>query len=301
MRSGRSHRGIAKKVERMHGHFNGLKTAALFGGMGALVIGASVMIFGNNFMALAIGLVIAVVMNFATYFNSDKLAIKAMRAYPVTEAQQPAMYRMVREMSSKAGKPMPALYVSPTSAPNAFATGRNEHHAAVCCTEGILHLLDERELRGVLAHELAHIYHRDILISCVASTLASVVTALGYGAMFFGGHGENRPHPLATMLLMMVGPIAASIIHMAISRTREFDADERGARLTGDPIGLANALEKLERGTQAAPLAPEKDVVSASSMMIANPFRPGEKMASMFSTHPPMGERIARLHNMADR
>lgn len=281
------------------GHFNGVKTAMLFAGMGGLVMGISYLLFGNNATALIIGLVIAVGMNVFTYWNSAKLAIRAMRAEPVTEAQQPQMYAMVRELATKAGQPMPTLYVSPTQAPNAFATGRNPQNAAVCCTQGILELLDERELRGVLGHELMHVYNRDILISSVASTLASVITTLGYAAMFFSGDRENRANPFAVMLLMMLGPLAAAVIQMAISRTREFDADEDGAKLTGDPLALASALHKLEHGTKALPLPPEKDIVSASSMMIANPFRPGEQLARVFATHPPMAERIARLQRMA--
>jgi heat shock protein HtpX len=284
-----------------HRHFNGLKTAALFGSIWVLLLGIGALIGGGRF--LWIFALIGVATTFYGYWNSDKLAIRAMRARPVSEAEQPAMYRIVRELSTAARQPMPRLYVSPTMAPNAFATGRNPSHAAVCCTDGILAILDERELRGVLGHELMHVYNRDILTGSVAAAIAGVITSLAQMAMFtsmfgMGGDDEDRPNPIALLALSLLAPFAAMVIQLAISRTREYDADEDGARLTGDPLALASALRKLELGTRQLPLPPERELVNASHMMIANPFR-SEGIAKMFATHPPMADRIARLESMA--
>ena len=280
-----------------HRHFNGLKTAVLLGGMSAFLLFVGNLLGGPK--GLVIALFIALGVNGFGYWNSGNLAIRAMRARPVSEAEQPEMYRIVRDLSTAARQPMPALYVSPTNAPNAFATGRNPRNARVCCTEGILAILDERELRGVLGHELMHVYNRDILTSSIAGALASAITFIAQFAMFFGGgNDEDRPNPVAAIGLMLLGPLAAGVIQMAISRTREYDADEDGAKLTGDPLALASALRKLELGTRQLPLPPQRDLVNSSHMMIANPFR-GEGFARMFSTHPPMAERIARLEQMA--
>lgn len=285
----------------MHKHYNGLKTAALFGVLWAVLLGLGALIAANtrSTAPIVIMALIGVGTTAYGYWNSDKIALRSMQSYPVSEAQAPQLYQMVRELSVRANQPMPRIFVSPTMAPNAFATGRNPQNAAVCCTEGILQLLSPRELRGVLGHELMHVYNRDILTSSVAAAVAGVITSVGQMLLYFGGDRRNS-NPLALIAMALLAPFAASLIQVAISRTREYDADEDGSQLTGDPLALASALRKIHQGVLAAPLPQDQRLVNASHLMIANPFR-GGAMTKLFATHPPMQDRIARLERMAGR
>ncbi len=283
----------------MHSHHNGLKTAALLGLLTAMILAVGYWVGGSGGLVFAVLLSLAI--NAGSYFFSDKIALRSMGARPVSETEFPALYQIVRELASEARQPMPRLYVSPALQPNAFATGRDPAHAAVAVTVGITQILDRRELRGVIGHELSHVYNRDILISSVAAALGGIITMFAQLAIFLplgGGDDEDGPNPASLLLMLILGPLAASIIQLAISRNREYQADASGATLTRDPLALASALQKIHYGAQRLPLPADGQLATSAHLMIANPLRSGGT-AGLFSTHPPMEERIKRLHQLA--
>lgn len=278
--------------------FNWIKTALLMAAIMALFGIVGGMLGGRSGMMLA--LLFGGAMNLFSYWFSDAMVLKMYNAQPVDEYSAPQFYNMVRELTRRAGLPMPKVYIIDEDQPNAFATGRNPEHAAVAATRGILQLLSARELRGVMAHELAHVQHRDILISTISATMAGAISALANFAMFFGGRdADGRPvNPLAGILVAFLAPLAASLIQMAISRAREFEADRGGAEISGDPQALADALGKIQRYAEGRiPLAPAEAHPETAQMMILNPLS-GGGLRSLFSTHPPTAERIARLRAM---
>ena len=278
--------------------FNLMKTAILMAAITALFMAIGALIGGRSGMMLA--LVVALGMNFFSYWFSDQMVLKMYNAQQVDEHSAPQFYRMVQDLAQRAGLPMPKVYLIDEEAPNAFATGRNPEHAAVAATTGILRVLSERELRGVMAHELAHVKHRDILISTVSATMAGAISMLANFAMFFGGRDSEGRHtnPIVGLLVAILAPIAASLIQMAISRAREFEADRGGAEISGDPRALASALDKIHRYAQGIPLAPAEAHPETAQMMIMNPLS-GGGIKSLFSTHPSTEERVARLLAMA--
>jgi heat shock protein HtpX len=278
--------------------FNLMKTAVLMAAITALFMLVGQWLGGQTGMLLA--LLVAVGMNFFSYWFSDQMVLKMYNAQEVDAQSAPHFYRMVQELAQRAQLPMPRVYLIDEAAPNAFATGRNPEHAAVAATTGILRVLSERELRGVMAHELAHVKHRDILISTVSATMAGAISMLANFATFFGGRdSEGRPmNPLASLAVALLAPLAASVIQMAISRAREFEADRGGAEISGDPAALASALDKIHRYAQGLPLAAAEAHPETAQMMIMNPLA-GGGLRSLFSTHPATEERIARLMAMA--
>ena len=278
--------------------FNLMKTAILMAAITALFMAIGSVLGGQQGMALA--LVIALGMNFFSYWFSDKLVLKLYNAQEVDQTSAPQFYAMVRDLAQRAQLPMPRVYLIQEDAPNAFATGRNPEHAAVAATTGILQVLNERELRGVMAHELAHVKHRDILISTVSATMAGAISMLANFAMFFGGRdSEGRPaNPIAGILVMLLAPLAASLIQMAISRAREFEADRGGAEISGDPQALASALQKIQHYAQAIPMQAAQRHPETAQMMIMNPLS-GGGLRGLFSTHPATQERVERLLALA--
>ncbi|MGZ8651930.1 MAG: zinc metalloprotease HtpX [Actinomycetota bacterium] len=283
----------------MHAGINRMKTWILIAALGGLFV-----VIGNAFWGASgamVALAIALVFNFSMYWFSDKIAIATTRSKPVTEQEYPELYRIVRELSQLQQVPMPKIFVSEMMQPNAFATGRNPQHASVAVTQGILQILDDRELRGVLAHELSHVRNRDILIGSVAAAIGMSITLLARFAFFFGGSDDNRGGGVLGLLFAWIlAPIAAAIIQMAVSRSREYQADESGAYLSRDPAALAGALRKLEVATKQVP-APSTLSPAEAHLFIMNPLagRRGSGFGSMFSTHPPTEQRIERLQAIA--
>jgi heat shock protein HtpX len=277
--------------------FNWLKTAILLAAITALfgMIGGA--IGGMQGMVLALGF--AVVTNFFAYWFSDKMVLKMYNAQEVNAQTAPAFYNMVSQLAANANLPMPRVYIIDEAQPNAFATGRNPSHAAVAATTGIMHVLSERELRGVMAHELAHVKNRDILISTLSATLAGAISALANFAMMFNRGGNGRQgNPIASLAMMILAPMAAAVIQMAISRAREFEADRGGAEISGDPEALARALEKIQHHGRGVPLPAAESHPATAQMMIMNPLS-GGGIRGLFSTHPATEERVARLMAMA--
>jgi heat shock protein HtpX len=269
-----------------------LKTVILLSVLGGILVGAGYLIGGPQTALLF--LFISVAINLGSWFFSDRIALAAARAQPVSEQEDPRLYQMVRDLTTRAGLPMPKLYVIPQEQPNAFATGRNPNHSAVAVTAGIRKLLSEDELRGVLAHELGHVRNRDILLTSVVASLASAITWIGYMVLWIGGDDDSPLGIIGPLLLWLLAPIAAAIIQLAISRQREYSADATGAEICGNPESLASALLRLESGAQAVPMQVNN---ATEPLYIVKPFH-GGGLASLFSTHPPIEERVRRLRQM---
>ncbi|WP_214103480.1 M48 family metalloprotease [Acrocarpospora catenulata] len=276
---------------------NRVRTAVLLGALSGMLLLAGEWLGGGS--GVRIALVVTLVALGVAYFLADRIVLTALRARPVSEVEQPVLYAIVRELSYDARRPMPRLYLAPTSQPNALATGRNPRDAAICVTRGLLAILDERELRGVIGHELSHIYNRDTLLCSTTAALATMITYFGYVGLLFGPSDDPDEVPgfLAALILLVFGPVAATMVQLAVARSREYAADEAGARLTGDPLALATALRKIDEGTQRLPLPRTGRIASAGHLMIASPFH----RSRWFATHPPTAQRTARLERMAGR
>ncbi len=275
---------------------NWLKTAILMAGILALFGAVGGALGGGQGMLIA--LLIGGAMNFFAYWFSDKMVLRMYNAQEVDETSAPMLYSMVRELAQRAELPMPRVYLIDEAQPNAFATGRNPEHAAVAATTGILQLLSTRELRGVMAHELTHVKHRDILISTISATVAAAISSLANFFMFFGGSRDERPNPIVGILVMILAPLAAMLIQMAISRAREFEADRGGAEISGDPNALADALTKIDAYARGIPMRTAETHPETAQMMIMNPLS-GGGLRGLFSTHPATEERVGRLRAMA--
>jgi heat shock protein HtpX len=269
-----------------------IRTTLLLAGLGGLLVVIGALIGGAQGATLFLG--IALVINLAMYFFSDKIALRAARAQPVSEQEDPRLYQMMRDLTTRAGLPMPKLYVIPQEQPNAFATGRNPKNSAVAVTAGIRKLLSEDELRGVLAHELGHVRNRDILTTTIASAIGTAITWIAYMLLWFGGDDESPLGAIGAIALALLAPLAATIIQLAISRQREYSADATGAEICGNPESLASALLRLEAGAQAIPMQTSQ---AAEPLYIVKPFS-GGGLAALFSTHPPIEERVRRLRQM---
>jgi heat shock protein HtpX len=271
---------------------NQFKTVALLGLLSALLIGVSYTLIGGTAGAL-IGIALAAVTNLGSWYYSDRIALAAYGAQPVSSTQAPGLYRMVKRLSDRAGIPMPAVYIVPTPAANAFATGRDPQHAAVAVTQGIINLLPEDELEAVIAHELSHVYNRDTLTQAVAATIAGAISFLAQFFFFFGGttRDDDSPNPIAGLLMLILAPIAATVIQLGISRTREFEADAGAAKLTGNPRSLARALQRLEQSARQLPMNANP---AFEPLLITNAL-PKTNLSSLFSTHPSTEARIQRL------
>ena len=269
-----------------------LRTTILLASLSGLLVLIGALIGGPSTAAVFLG--IALLMNLGSYFFSDKLALKMSRAQPIEESEAPRLYQVMRELTTRADLPMPRLYMIPQDQPNAFATGRNPKNSAVAVTRGITKLLSEDELRGVLAHELAHVKNRDILIQSVAAAIGGAITYLAYMFMWFGGDNDSPLSLVASLAMVLLAPLAASIIQLSISRQREYAADAGGAEISGNPESLASALLRLEQGAEAMPMQTN---AAAEPLYIVKPFKAGG-IAGLFSTHPPIEERVRRLRQM---